>query len=318
MADIAGDAGIKADEPFLLGASQLSMSLWDEAWSHDGQVLAGDAEALHDMRVALRRLRSCLENYQAPQARAWLSRAIVKEIKEHRHELGALGDAMGAVRDYDVLEEYLSDFGEREKLDIEASEELQRFRKYLQDARADEFKILARRVKKDGRAQKLRGEFRRWAASLAGVAGLSKDEISLQTAARIILQSRIEASLALGHTLEDGADEAGQHNLRKALRRTRYTLEAFAPAYDGKVKAAVKTLVELQDVLGEMQDRTVLNQTLQKAFKVKHEDDLSGDALRFAQFNVHKRRYLLGQVRALWQQSHNDKFWDTLHAMSDR
>ncbi len=317
MADIAGDAGIKPDKPFLLGASLLSMSLWDKAWSHHAQVLAGDAEALHDMRVALRRLRSCLENYQEPQARAWLSRDIVKQIKAHRSDLGKLGDIMGAVRDFDVLEEYLNEFAARENLNLDASEELQSFRKYLRDERADEFKILARRLKKDRRPKKLRSEFRIWGASLAGVAGLSEDEISLREAARLILQSRIEASLALGQTLDEGANETGQHELRKALRRTRYTLEAFAPAYDGKVKAAVKILVELQDVLGEMQDRTVLNQTLQTAFDVEHEDDLAGDAAQFASYNVNRRRYLLGQVRGLWQQTYDANFWETLHAMSD-
>lgn len=62
-------------------------------------VTAGDAEAVHDMRVATRRLRVALSNFAtcfAPENR-----------REMRRQLGHLAAVLGAVRDLDVILEEL-------------------------------------------------------------------------------------------------------------------------------------------------------------------------------------------------------------------
>src|ERR1051326_7444370 len=63
--------------------------------SHEEGILNRDAEAVHDMRVASRRLRVALSNF-----------AVCCEPRERRRMaalLGKLADALGRVRDLDVL-----------------------------------------------------------------------------------------------------------------------------------------------------------------------------------------------------------------------
>lgn len=62
-------------------------------------VTAGDAEAVHDMRVATRRLRVALSNFAAC--------FDAEKRREMRTQLGQTADALGAVRDLDVMLEAL-------------------------------------------------------------------------------------------------------------------------------------------------------------------------------------------------------------------
>src|SRR5690242_12387331 len=74
-------------------------------------VRAGDAGAIHDMRVATRRLRSTLRTYRGvlPDPR---------RTEGLRDELRWLGDALGAVRDGDVLGEKLAAAVAREPVEL--------------------------------------------------------------------------------------------------------------------------------------------------------------------------------------------------------
>jgi hypothetical protein len=109
MADIASEAGLRAVDPFVPSISKLCVYLWDEAWQAAPQVLEGDDEALHDMRVALRRLRSTLEN-SAILGGDFVREDIADELTFERRALRKIGDALGAVRDYDVLLQYLEEY----------------------------------------------------------------------------------------------------------------------------------------------------------------------------------------------------------------
>jgi len=57
--------------------------------------LAGDVEAIHDMRVAIRRLRVALSNFATC--------ALKEDRKRLREQLENLADALGGVRDLDVM-----------------------------------------------------------------------------------------------------------------------------------------------------------------------------------------------------------------------
>jgi CHAD domain-containing protein len=74
----------------------------DAVYAHDpGARLGGDPEELHQMRVAVRRLRAILR-----AARAMFRSEPVKALRE---ELKWLGSMLGAVRDVDVLRAHLRD-----------------------------------------------------------------------------------------------------------------------------------------------------------------------------------------------------------------
>jgi CHAD domain-containing protein len=63
--------------------------------SHESGSLAGDVESIHDMRVTVRRLRVALSNFAV---------CVPKEYRKRlRSNLENLADALGGVRDIDVM-----------------------------------------------------------------------------------------------------------------------------------------------------------------------------------------------------------------------
>lgn len=76
-------------------ACNIFSDLYQTIISYEEGVRAGDVEAVHDMRVAGRRMRVALSNF-AVCCRPEVRRTI-------RARLGRLADALGAVRDLDVM-----------------------------------------------------------------------------------------------------------------------------------------------------------------------------------------------------------------------
>ncbi|MDF2439999.1 MAG: hypothetical protein JWN98_983 [Abditibacteriota bacterium] len=268
MADLAGEAGLQPDEPLLVNASRMCFYLWETAWQHAPGTVEGDADSLHDMRVAIRRLRSALQNFEGMPEVVLVSSTMRNEMKAQRRRAGKLGDALGAVRDFDVLDEYLRDYAKeyvQEHLQTEGSLSpgLAHFERFLQCERANAFAPMVGSINRAQEPGRLRENFGRWALGLPAALG---PQLSLREAAHQILPLRIEEVLSNAPLLQDTANEEGQHEVRRALRRLRYTLEIFGPCFSEPIKAHVKVLVQMQDVLGEMQDRSVLRETAHRAF----------------------------------------------------
>jgi len=303
MADIGSDAGLSREDNALSGASKLFSHLWNEAWQNADKTLGGDADALHDFRVALRRLRTALQNFEGDKHAPLLSSPLRSALKEWRAQIGKLGDKLGAVRDFDVLGDYVHDF------DKEGSDGLREFEEILKHEREDCFTPMTRKIERANEPGKLREQFARWSLGLPGVFSLS--EVALEPLAKQVLKARVEESVALGSSLQNG-DEEAQHELRRTLRRVRYTLETFSPCFDKQIKKPVKQLVELQDLLGEMQDRTVLQEWLDKSFG-KHAPD---DVKSFSEHGIKRREELLEEVRALWIKREQSGLWENLRSFT--
>jgi CHAD domain-containing protein len=76
-------------------AKQVFTDLHQTIISHESGSLAGDIESVHDMRVAVRRLRVALSNFAF---------CVHKEDRKRlRSRLQNLADALGGVRDMDVM-----------------------------------------------------------------------------------------------------------------------------------------------------------------------------------------------------------------------
>jgi len=315
MADIATGAGVVPDEPFLTAASKLCTHLWDEMWSRASGTAGGDADDLHDMRVALRRLRSALQSFEGEAEVVVAAPPLRRQMKRWRRRLGKLGDALGAVRDRDVLDEYVRAFAKDElKISIDDAPGLGRLERALQNERADFYGPMVKRINRAREDGGQREKFARWAANLAEK---SDPDLSLRQAAHQILPARLNEVLALGDTLQDDDDEIGHHDLRKALRRLRYALEIFGPAWDEELKPHLKTIVAGQDLLGEMQDRFVLRESIARVFSIDESDQstLPEDLRAFLEFGERRRVELLIQARSYWKGQIDTNFFEHLRAM---
>jgi CHAD domain-containing protein len=205
-----------------------------------------DARALHDFRVALRRLRALERSY-----RTWLEEALPKKL---RKGLRDLGHRTGPARDGEVQLAWLE--GQRQSL-----------RPHQRSGYAWLKRRLEERVR-DGYAS-IRAEVPLAFASLATLlraALLMPCEGSAESFAQVtgvhlrLLAEALAADLADVETAEIGK----LHAARLLAKRARYLLEPVAEAVDGGGRL-VADLTALQDLLGELNDAEVLGATLANA-----------------------------------------------------
>jgi CHAD domain-containing protein len=196
-----------------------------------------DPDTVHDLRVAIRRCRSLA--------------AVMEEVDpdpawpEMRKVARKLFRGLGAVRDAQVLEEWIKKLGPEDDplraqlLASLESDEKQRSEEALRvAAKFDEKKW-------SSLEQKLRKRVR-----LVPVGGLAAECLALE---------RFEEAKEL-HTRALRTEKSKPwHGLRIGIKRFRYTLEGLLPEH---YAAWSENLKRLQDILGEVHDLDVLSETL--------------------------------------------------------
>lgn len=199
-----------------------------------GTRLGDDPEALHDMRVATRRLRSALRLF-----RAWLP----PEAPPLREQLRWLAGALGEVRDLDVQIERIEAFAEAEP-DLEPLAALLRIRR---DGARE--RMLA--ALDDPRYEALLGALEYLAASA------TEGDAPALTEAPALLARQWRRFNRLARQLDADSPDKDYHATRVVGKRLRYAVEFVAPLYGkraGRMRAAT---TGVQDRLGAHQDAAV-------------------------------------------------------------
>ncbi len=219
---------------------------YDEILAHDpGTRLGSDPEALHKMRVAVRRLRAFLR-----VARPILDREWTDEL---RAELKWLGQALGAVRDHDVLLIHVRRHADTLPPSDDAAlglivEGIERER---EAARTEMLEALStpRYLELLGRIE-LAGEAPRWNGTRRSVRKLAGREFR-----------KLERTMkALGPEPSD----TELHRLRVRGKRARYAGELAEASVGKTARRFVARAKNAQDVLGEHQDAVVADERLRE------------------------------------------------------
>jgi CHAD domain-containing protein len=138
---------VDSDEPFAAAARRIVAQRTEELFAAaDGVLDTADIDAVHDMRVASRRLRAVLEIF-APAFRVAEHKALLKEVK-------ALADALGERRDPDVQLAALDDFAVA-RVDVEPLVARLRERQAAANAALEEALAAARESDLHGRLRAL-------------------------------------------------------------------------------------------------------------------------------------------------------------------
>lgn len=228
-----------------------------ERWAraHARLVQGADPDALHDFRVALRRLRSTL--------RAFRTEFAGEIPRRTRRRLRRLADASGQSRDLEVQRAWIR--AQQESLPPEARSGVEWLLNRLdRRQRAADVRFTRRLGKVYGRLE------RRLRRALQAPDIAPRSASSRRRATAIVLVRRMiregtaefRRELRAVHTL---ADREHAHAARIAAKRLRYLLEPFTAALPG-AEPAVAELTVLQDLLGELQDRHTLAGELRAAF----------------------------------------------------
>jgi CHAD domain-containing protein len=216
--------------------------------AHDpGTRLGADPEELHQMRVAVRRLRAILR-----AARPMFEHEPVESV---RAELAWLGAALGIRRDVDVMLEYLR--AELPTLEPTERRGGQRLLHRLEDARAEAGLEVMKALDSDRYLALLD----RLEAFIAHPP-LTSGEVALGDLAAREFRKLRKAVAALP---EPPADD-DLHAARIKTKRARYAAELAARAVGRPAERFVEKAKALQDILGEHQDAVVAEGRLRELF----------------------------------------------------
>lgn len=197
------------------------------------------ADAVHDLRVAIRRAERALSTFKVRLPR--------KAVKRIRKQLKDVLSSAGEVRDYDVCTKILSKM--RGPGSAALQEEMRARRKAAE-------KHLQTRLKR----LSLRTRLSKWFDNLnlnhpqAAVSEEMMRTLAWRTMPRMV-RSLFEAGDA---AVAPGSGEA-LHDFRILAKKFRYTLELFAPLYGRIAEEFLDEIRAVQSILGTINDyRTVL------------------------------------------------------------
>ncbi len=219
----------------------------------------GDSEALHQARVALRRLRAAISLF-ADIVRASNTEALKNELKWITSEFGP-------AREMDVLWAR-ADATAKEAQTLEADAELDGL-----PALEDELAQRRRRAFRRARAAVESARFRMLLIDLAAWIEVgewlavddplqrAESELPIKRFASSALDRRWKSALKRGRKLRS-LDPGRRHKLRIAVKKIRYASEFFIGVFPGskanrRREAFLDTLKPVQDCLGELNDITV-------------------------------------------------------------
>ena len=246
--------GIEPDDPMSEAGRKIFFFHYQRMIHNEpGTRLGEDTEALHDMRVATRRLRAAFRvfgPYYKPKA-----------IAAYRKGLKRTGRALGPVRDLDVFRAkthaYLSTLPQSSQGDLDRflavlqahrDSARARMNNYLDSTKYTQFKELF------GQFVQMEGMGSRPALLKDG----DPRPHRVRHVAPMVIYQRLAAVRAYDEwvSIPDPPPER-LHALRIACKRLRYTLEFFREVLGPDTRALIKTIVTIQDHLGNLQDARV-------------------------------------------------------------
>lgn len=226
--------------------------------ANDPGTRLGQVEPLHQLRVALRRLRSDIRTF-APLIEEGWAKDVVPELRW-------LGGALGAVRDQDVLLERLRTSAAGLEADLTPLFEA------LEEARRDKHSELLKALSSKRYRRLVDGLTEAaLAPPLTEAAGRPCAEVlpPLAEKAWKKLRRKVSATPATAP-----ADDL--HGVRIHVKRGRYAAEAVGPTLQGKKAKRARRFAAkaaaLQDVLGANQDTVVARHAIAEAAGRRAED----------------------------------------------
>ncbi len=236
----------------------------DELIRNDPLARAEDPDGVHDMRVAIRRLRATLRTF-----RSMLDRDRTEPLRD---ELQWLGGLLGAVRDSDVMLLRFDDALAAESPDTIIGPVAARIHERLGTSTGQARKELAAGLTSPRYAHILD----ELDAVVDGDLIQATEQRLRRTARKAVRRADVRLDVALtlperptgvpfpssSSTPAPVSRDAALHDARKAYKRARYAAEALAPAAGAPARRLAKRLRTLQDILGEHQDSVVAAQLL--------------------------------------------------------
>ncbi|MCU0692604.1 MAG: CHAD domain-containing protein [Polyangiaceae bacterium] len=207
---------------------------------------SADPEGVHDLRVAMRRIRSLLRIVRTVFGKYHVDRI--------RADFKSVADATGSLRDEEVLEETLRALELRATASKALAPWLSR--------RAQRERILRANVVRLLEAGALEQPSRHLRSLLQLPCKPSRDKEARKFARRVVLDAQLSVDALRSDNV---SDVNAMHQLRIAHKRLRYAVEALEPALPPELRAWGQIATRFQKVLGNLHDHDVALQVISDA-----------------------------------------------------
>jgi CHAD domain-containing protein len=202
-----------------------------------------ETHGVHDMRVAIRRLRSLMADFAEI--------FDVRPVKRIRKMLKNVAGSLGKVRDQDVYIKALEKLYARVKRQPHAhavTKLIDNSRELRKEAHKKITKPLSKASLDD-----LSDRFSEAVDSALDQPGLFRPA-GLAAVAQEAIAARLDELVKLGWNIYDPSDQKGLHKFRIAVKRLRYSMEAFAPVLKNSFESRAEQVAKLQSLLGDLHD----------------------------------------------------------------
>ena len=276
---------------------------------------AKDIEFIHRMRVASRRIRSCLPLFEEcfPP----------KKYKQWRKEIRNITRALREARDADVqiafLKTYTGTLNE-ESLRPGAQRFLLRLRQRRERTQPRVIKAIDGLLE-SGVVENMEKSCRKMRK---GSCNADVNSLEIYEKAIVLITSRLdeifvhEASVYIPENIKE------HHAMRIAVKRLRYTMEAFSSLYEGELENQIAVCKKLQDMLGDLHDCDVWMDYLpqfmvdERAYSLDYfgHDDSFGffepGLLHLQQYLRERRCATYEEFAAYWKNIQEQNIWNNL------
>lgn len=296
--------GIGPDDQLAEAGRKIMRYQFAAMLSHEeGTRLGEDIEALHDMRVATRRLRAAFD--------VFLIAFKSGSLKPHLKGLRTTGRKLGSVRDLDVFIEksqvYLDSLSDEAKSGLDPL--LESLRKQRQEARAEMLEYLDSQDYSD-----FKRKFNIFLKTPGTGARKMRKGIPAPKRVKELAPVLIYERLAVVRSFESFIENAPLellHVLRIEIKKLRYTVEYFREVLGPESNELIEQLKGLQDHLGNLVDAQVAIDHLQNILdkKASKKEELSLEGIgTYLEFKTEERDRLLTTFPEAWSQFNQPEF----------
>jgi len=247
-----------------------------------------DPEFLHDFRIAIRRTRTVLSQFNA---------VFPEKINAFEDRFSWLGELTGPARDNDVL---ILEIEKLRKLRLKKLHDaLPALNRFLQHKQDDLYKPLVDALQ----SKEYRNFKTNWRRFLKKcIDQPTQNDSKASTISHVApkkIWKRYTRILRQGTKINPGSPASDYHQLRKSCKKLRYLMEYFQSLYNNKdIRPLIKELKKLQENLGEHQDLEVHIANLTTyAKETKIHSNVSADLLNAIERICHRFEERKHQLR---------------------
>jgi CHAD domain-containing protein len=297
--------GLECTADALVWAGEVLRARFDEIVELRGAALnSDDIEAVHDLRVATRRLRSALRDF-APVMRKGAHKSVGRDIKN-------LADVLGTARDLDVAIVAL------EKLQRRAKEEpvktgiqnlIDEKRSARERAQLDLMEALGVSAIED-----LRDRFFTAIEKSTKRKKNKSATLSFNEAGREAVFESLQEFCRLSSSLYEPFEIKRLHKLRICAKRLRYAIELFTACWGASMAPYAEEVAEMQSYLGEIHDADAWIESISRRLR-ENEKEISPAHLWLLSRFVRLRTKNYCRAIELWSRWQSEKFIERLREL---